>query len=174
MNPALRKFGFNDALLEDLCTVIKRDIPEDVMNEFEPIRPVSILFCRTFKKPKKAFNAFTKLNIHNFKYLAMKPGYHTFVCKAYNGKVFSVDVAKQEHQLLKHVVQTVLLGLADQILDMKLSEYAEYLKKEEERKTLLHDKLGKDVDLKVPDGMVVDDAMLESINDVLEDIRQKA
>lgn len=174
MNPALRKFSFNESMLENLCVVIKRDVPDDpILDENEPIHPVSIAFCRLFKKPKKAWNSFNKLNIHSLRYVNIKPGHHTFVCKAYNGKVLTVDIPKQAQEYFKGIVEHVLLGLADQILEMKLEEYLAQQKAEDERKALLADKLGPNVDFKVPDGMVLDDTMIDSIHEVINNIQHQ-
>lgn len=173
MNPALRKFGFNEALLENWCDVIRRDVPDDaIVNEDEPIRPVSVAFCRLFKKPKKAWNACIKLNFHSFKYVAMKPGFHTFVCKIYDGRVLTVDVVKQPRELFRRVVEEVILGLADQALELKLQAVAEQQEAASARKAELAEKLGPNIDLKVPDGMVLDDAMIDSIHEVINNIQE--
>lgn len=178
MNPALRKYSFNEALLEELCTILKNSLSRNtdsdpIIDEEEPIRPVSIEFCRMFKKPKKAWNAFIKLNIFNLTCVSIKPGYIRFVCKAYNGKIITADVQKDPNRLFKHIVEHVLLGLADQVLNFKIEELAELQKQEAEKKAKVREELGLDIDLKVPEGLEMTDEMLGSIKNVINDIKSK-
>lgn len=174
MNPALRKFSFNELLIDELCSVVRKDVPDDpIIDEHEPIRPVSIAFCRLFTKPKKAWNTFNKLNIHSLRYVAMKPGFHTFICKAYNGKVFTVDIAKTQPEYFKGIVELVVLGLADQILEMKLEEVMKQQEADRARKALLAEKLGPNVDVTLPEGLEIDDEMVNSIHDVIESIKEQ-
>lgn len=175
MKPELRKYGFNELLLEDLCRVLKTPIDESdpITDDQEPIRPVSVEFCKRFKKPKKAWNSFIKLNIHNLRHTTIKPGYHHFICKAYNGKIITADIAKDPNRLFKHVVEHVLLGLADQILDIKMEELAEMQRQDQIKKAKVREELGLDVDLKVPDGVEMTDEMMSGIKGVLETIKQK-
>jgi len=126
--------------------------------------------CRAAKKPKKLWNSFMKLNIYNFVYVSTKPGFYSFVAKAYNGALFNVDIKKESWLTYKKAVEQALIGLADQILEMKLLEAAEIERIKQERSAKLREKLG-DVSLDIPAGVEMTDELVDGIADVLEQIK---
>lgn len=167
MNP-LRKYGITDAVLNDIAFVAKHNPDQTSMaNSDRPEIPVSVDMCKAGKKPKKIWNSFIKMNMHNFIYVNTKPGFYSFVCKAYNGQIFNVDIEKVSHLSYIRAVEKALTGLADQILELKVIELAKRQKQQEE----LREKLG-GVDLNLPEGMELNDELVESISGILDDIKE--
>lgn len=180
----LRKFSITDAVLEEICRIAKsnpdqtcmanEDLPIVDGTENLPMGPhyyrVSIDACKASKKPKKIWNAFTKLNIYNIIYVSTKPGYYSFVCKAYNGQVFTVDIQKVPCLTYKRAMTQALLGLAGQILEIKAMEVAEAQAKAEQRREAIRAKLG-DAKIDIPDDVEITDELIDGIADVLEQIK---
>lgn len=180
----LRKFSITDRVLDDICTLAMHNPDQTCMlDDNLPMvpgtenrltgaeyYPASLTACKAARRPKKMWNAFIKMNIYNFMYVATKPGYHSFVCKAYNGQIFNVDIKKRPSLSYKRAVIEALVGLTDQILEIKVIAIAQLQKAQEERQAQLRAKFG-DVNFNLPEGVELTDELVDSIGDVLDQVK---
>lgn len=168
MSSLLRKYGITDRLLEEFSMVIQRENkdPQSFTHEDEIEIPVSVEFCKSFKKPKKIWNSCIKMNIHNLQSVKIKPGYYTFICKSMIGNIFHIDIEKTPGLSHKRALEKALDGLAEQILELKAIKVA---KKQAEQAKLKERLQG--VDLKLPDGLELTDDLVDQIEGVLDEIK---